>query len=237
MRLRRSLLAAALLIWTVPAWASAPRVSLLAPGAGDVLEGGGQAILTWSAASLPERVEEWEAFLSIDDGASYPIRITPHLDSEIRTFQWRVPNITASRVRLLLRFGNESEEHVVEVQQSFTIAAQADARAASVLEISPAAETGEAALPGGAPCVEWVSGDRAGGNLVTHRRHDTTVGAIGARLQYGPLNEEIAPGKEPASPAQPPVSPAQDSGQRASLPVAARAAARPLLLFLTRLNI
>jgi hypothetical protein len=35
---------------------------------------------------------EWEAFLSLDGGRTYPVRITPHLDLSIRRrFHFQVP--------------------------------------------------------------------------------------------------------------------------------------------------
>ena len=49
-----------------------------------------------SHAHLKIVAEEWEAFLSFDGGATYPVRITPHLDLELRRVRWQVPAIPTS---------------------------------------------------------------------------------------------------------------------------------------------
>src|SRR5258706_10099840 len=121
----------------------------------------------WSAASLPAHAEEWEAFLSVDGGGYYAVRVTPHLDAGIRTFRWRVPNVAASQVRLLLRVGDETTEHLVELTQTFAIVPRDSLPEIESLQVASAHEAGEAAIAGGAPSVEWVSGD-----LIRHPHDD-----------------------------------------------------------------
>src|SRR5205807_7639279 len=121
MGIRRFVLAAALVGCAVPLLAGTPDVALRAPGPAERLDGGREATLAWSAENLPKGAEEWEAFLSLDDGAHYPVRVTPHLDTDIRVFRWHVPNVAAAHARLLLRFGDETDEHVVKLPQTFTI--------------------------------------------------------------------------------------------------------------------
>ena len=97
---RRSLLALAGLVWAalaVPSAVSAleggaPAVQLVAPRAGAALAAGSTAELEWAPAG-PQLagVEEWEAFLSLDGGETYPVRITPHLDQDLRRVPWQVP--------------------------------------------------------------------------------------------------------------------------------------------------
>src|SRR6185295_5485221 len=145
---------------------SAP-VQLLAPRAGDTLLAGASAELEWAPlapfARVP-RVEEWEAFLSFDGGVTYPVRITPHLDHDLRRVRWQVPAIPTSEARLLLRFGDERREHAFELPQRFSIAAAAGAQWAFALAgVAPAA--GEPALPGRPGVVAWVEGSRRGGGL------------------------------------------------------------------------
>lgn len=145
---------------------SAP-VRLVAPRAGDTLMAGSSAELEWAPlepfARLP-RVEEWEAFLSFDGGATYPVRITPHLDHDLRRVRWQVPAIPTADARLLLRFGDEHRESHFELPQRFSIAAAPGAEWAFALAgAAPAA--GEPALPGQPGVVAWVEGSRRGGSL------------------------------------------------------------------------
>lgn len=147
---------------TAPA---APPVRLEAPRHGAELQAGSVAVLAWEPlgpfALLPQ-VEEWEAFLSLDGGAHYPIRITPHLDRDLRRVFWQVPHFPTRDARLLLRFGNEHRETALELPERFAISGTApllDAWTAS-----RAASPGEPARPGDAGVVAWVEGTRHGGS-------------------------------------------------------------------------
>ena len=96
------------------------------PAADTALVAGGDAEIAWeplaSFATLG-KVEEWEAFLSLDGGATYPFRLTPHLDQDLRRFRWRVPAAPSADARLLFRFGDERREVAVVLPQRFAIAA------------------------------------------------------------------------------------------------------------------
>src|SRR5258708_11887285 len=119
----RSLFAAALsLAARAPRPTPPPAVALIAPQAGAHLRGGSDSTLVWAAASLPDGVNEWEAFLSLDGGTDYPLRITPHLDARIRSFRWHVPNVAGNTVRILIRVRNERHERLVVLPQPFTLA-------------------------------------------------------------------------------------------------------------------
>jgi hypothetical protein len=154
---------------------AAPSVELIAPRAGTVLEGGRETTLTWSASSLPAHADEWEAFLSFDGGRYYATRITPHLDSGRRSFRWRVPNVAASDVRILLRVGNEREERAIEFPQSFRIVPGVASVEVAEVHAKLTEAAGESALPASPPVIEWVSGDRQGAGLVTSRHRDATA--------------------------------------------------------------
>src|ERR1700680_1954012 len=71
-------------------------VELLAPQAAIPLAAGSTAVLEWEPlsglAALPAR-EEWETFLSLDGGKNRSVRITPHLDSDLRRTVWEVPGV------------------------------------------------------------------------------------------------------------------------------------------------
>ncbi len=144
--------------------ATAP-IRLTAPGAGATLTAGSTAELAWEA--LPgltplARVEEWEAFLSVDGGATYPLRVTPHLDQDLRRVRWQVPAVPTDDARLLLRLGDERREIVVELPQRFAIV-PAPAIPIPFLFASIAQAPGEPALPGSPGVFAWVTGSRRGG--------------------------------------------------------------------------
>jgi hypothetical protein len=174
MRRFRRLPVLAWLAWAVLASASvgfaretgAP-VRLLAPQAGARLAAGAMAELEWAPGSglarLPA-VEEWEAFLSLDGGATYPVRITPHLDQDLRRVRFQVPPVPTPDARILLRFGDERHETAFELPGSFAIAASPVLESALTFS-NRAASRGEPALPGRAGAVVWVEGSRRGGGL------------------------------------------------------------------------
>jgi len=81
-------------------------------------------LIAWSADALPAGADEWEAFLSVDGGAHYAVRLTPHLDASIRAFRFRVPNVSTRDARILLRTGDEEHERIISVPRSFAIEAE-----------------------------------------------------------------------------------------------------------------
>ncbi|HEV8238742.1 MAG TPA: hypothetical protein VGS57_05200 [Thermoanaerobaculia bacterium] len=146
-----------------------PAIRLLAPAADIPLVAGGETEIAWEPvdpfAALGQ-VEEWEAFLSLDGGATYPFRLTPHLDQDVRRFRWRVPAVPSAEARLLFRFGDEHREVAVALPQRFVVAAPAVAaplgdEAFSLARRSPRV-AGEPALPGQRGVVAWVEGSRRG---------------------------------------------------------------------------
>jgi hypothetical protein len=163
-------------------------VHLVAPWAGATLAAGSMAELEWTPgerfAELRD-VEEWEAFLSLDGGATYPVRITPHLDQDLRRIRFQVPPLPARDVRILLRFGDETRETAVELPERFAIAASPGLLPA-VGRTLPLARSafapGEPALPGHAGVVAWVEGSRRGGGL----RQVVAAEAPGLRSRLAP---------------------------------------------------
>src|SRR4029077_9321455 len=126
-----------------------------APRAGETLHGGSFAQLTWSAGRLPSNVEEWEAFLSIDGGAHYAFRITPHLDLSLHSVTWAVPNVDSSDARILIRIGDE--KHEIYFEPAFSFAIVRDATDSSP-PLTIVANSGEAARDGDDPVVAWAEG-------------------------------------------------------------------------------
>src|SRR4029077_6443664 len=149
-------------------------VELVAPQGGARLAAGSMAELEGAPGDRFSRlpaVEEWEAFLSLDGGATFPLRITPHLDQDLRHFRWQVPPIPTADARLLLRSGNERRETVVELPQRFSIVASPAATAPTFLLEVQAPVRGERArldeegAREEAGVVAWVEGSRRGGSL------------------------------------------------------------------------
>lgn len=131
-----------------------------------VLDGGARAEVAWEAAgALPPDVDEWEAFLSVDGGRHYSVRITPHVDATVRRFTFLVPNVAASDARILIRLGDERHERVIKLNRSFAIVprlARAELRTPVLTE-----RKGESALFDDDRVGEWVTSD-----LVVHRHRD-----------------------------------------------------------------
>jgi hypothetical protein len=164
--MRTRLLAAILVLAALPLYGSI-RATLDAPRAGSVLRGGTTATIAWSATGLPAKAEEWEAFLSVDGGAFYAYRITPHLDLDRQHFTFEVPNVATRDARILLRVGDEREEHELEFGATFVIEADALLALAEPPKKIDDGARGEPARPGDRGVVAWVDGDRNGRHVAT----------------------------------------------------------------------
>jgi hypothetical protein len=140
--------------------AASPRARLLAPEEGATLVAGELAVVEWQEA--PAGAEEWEAFLSVDGGRTYPLRVTPHLDLSIRRFSFQVPSLPTRAARVLLRFGDERREVEVETPQRFSIVAGGPA---AWTPPRTALSRGEKARPHEEGVVFWVEGARDGSGL------------------------------------------------------------------------
>ncbi len=140
-------------------------VAVTSPLATDTLRAGETILLAWEALPVLDShsgLEEWEAFLSLDDGGRYPVRLTPHLDLDQRSFAITLPPFAAKRARLLLRFGDEVQELEYAVPGEFEILA---ARQLNPEPVALARGHGERARlddlddPG---IAIWVEGSRTG---------------------------------------------------------------------------
>jgi hypothetical protein len=155
-----------------------PPVRLVEPGQETDLVGGSQAALAWEPLEPLARlgpIEEWEAFLSLDGGRHYTIRITPHLNRALHSFAWSVPAVPSADARILLRFGDERRERAWQVGRRFRILA---APGGELIPAATALEPGEAPLPGEPGVVSWVEGTRQGGaqRQVAYRAPPTLSG-------------------------------------------------------------
>jgi hypothetical protein len=142
----------------------APTISVLSPRDGETLVAGGDAELAWepAASSAGWHAEEWEIFLSLDGGRTWPVRLTPHLDWDRRRVTFRVPPTPSEQVRLLLRVGDERDELAIPLPLRLTIAAGAAPTATPSFGVT-SPTLGEAALPGERGVSLWVDGPRDGG--------------------------------------------------------------------------
>lgn len=142
---------------------------LLEPMAGATFEAGGRAELRWvpgaDLANL-EGVHEWEAFLSVDGGRTWAFRITAHVELARQQIEWRVPDIVADDVRLLLRVGDERVEHEQLIAGRFTIVPRA-ARWVPPATLQRSLSRGEAARPGEPGVLSWIE-ELPDGRLVEH---------------------------------------------------------------------
>ncbi len=170
-----------------------PPLRLIAPSATIPMVAGETAELEWGALApfqkLPD-VQEWEAFLSLDDGATYPIRITPHLDRDLSRISWQVPEFPSRSARLLLRFGDERTETSVEIPHRFIILPGVAGVSRAQVHRSLTARSfhlGESARPGDAGVNLWVEGSRRGGGL----QRVEALGPFGRDRFVPPFSPEI----------------------------------------------
>lgn len=139
--MRRLALASALLLTlllaTVPARAGAAlrsdatagerigRIELAAPPA--TVRAGEVVTLRWTVrGGAPE---ELELLLSLDDGRTFPLRVSPQLEGHQRVYRWRVPDVVASAARLRARMGDEQGEVDGPPSEAFRIEPSDDGHA------------------------------------------------------------------------------------------------------------
>ncbi|MFL6290115.1 MAG: hypothetical protein ACJ759_04390 [Thermoanaerobaculia bacterium] len=170
MRRLCSILALAALAWVSAvsaAWAepSPSPVRITTPLDGADLATGSLAALEWEPLAPFDQLQavEWEAFLSVDGGAHYALRITPHLDSDLRRILWQVPATPTRDARLLLRFGDEKHEVGYEVPLRFAISGPAGLPSGGAITVL--ATPGEPARPGDSGVAIRVEGSRRGGSI------------------------------------------------------------------------
>ncbi|HTS03720.1 MAG TPA: hypothetical protein VMN04_14460 [Thermoanaerobaculia bacterium] len=90
-----------------------------APAAGEVLRAGQLVEVSWRG--VPAGTEELEILLSLDDGETFPVRLTEKLDGDEKSILWRVPNLAAGRARLLIRYESDGAETPGEKGPAFRI--------------------------------------------------------------------------------------------------------------------
>jgi hypothetical protein len=145
------------------------------------------AAVEWEDEDPPPGAVEWEAFLSLDGGQTYPVRITPHLNLSIRRFNFQVPAFPTRNARILLRFGDERREVEAETPQRFTIL---PGTASWPADLKITLSRGEKPRPNDPGVAVWIEGARDGSGLreVVAETEICTVGSVEtARLPWLPL--------------------------------------------------
>ena len=147
-------------------WSGDPLFALTSPWSGARLAAGETVRLAWNEApglGSEGWIEEWEAFLSLDAGRRYTVRLTPHLDLAKRSFSIRLPDIPTREARLMFRMGNERRELEIELPWTFEIV---DARSPAGRSRIRSFARGETARGGEQGVVAWVEGGRDGSGAV-----------------------------------------------------------------------
>jgi len=202
---------------------------LVFPSAGDELVAGSVAAIEWEGLYVPEHADEWEAFLSLDGGHTWPLRVTPHLDISIQRFEFRVPDLPTRDARILLRFGDERREVEVETSQSFAIDRGTLRAAPPPRQVLSRGERG---------VVVWVEGTRSGEGLreVVAVAPESELRRVRpAGLLVLPLGAPVSPRVEMPPPALSP-DPAPRPAFRAPEKSGPRPAAVPVRLLIRRFN-
>jgi hypothetical protein len=110
------LAAASLILAALPAAAHTAR--FLRPGPHGRLSPGQIIEVEWPADAVVHAADEMELVLSLDDGRTFPLRVTGNLPRGTTRAAWRVPALRAPRARLALRAGegeDESESEAIRV--------------------------------------------------------------------------------------------------------------------------
>jgi len=117
-RLRTLLALLALAVPFAPRLARAASSPLAWPG--PVVSAGDTVALTWRA--LPGEAEELEVLLSLDDGRTFPVRVSPEIEAREGGYRWRVPALATEHARLRIRYGVAHHEIETEPTAAFRIA-------------------------------------------------------------------------------------------------------------------
>jgi hypothetical protein len=220
-------------------------VELTAPLERSALVGGATAEIAWRPAAGADAFEgatEWEAFLSVDGGRTYPVRLTPHLDLGRRRFVFRVPDLPSEEVRLLLRIGDERVERAVRFPTRLRIVrpiSPAPAEVEAAFAARPTAAPGEPALAGAAGVLFWVDGNRDGSNL-RHRSavplgtHSAAASLLAGEAET--LGSDDSDGLRPAPRSTPTTHPAAADRPPRALLRAEPPLPSDILLLIQRLN-
>ncbi|MGH9317407.1 MAG: hypothetical protein ACRD1P_09895 [Thermoanaerobaculia bacterium] len=100
--------------------------AFVSPATGGRLAPGSSLVVAWTLdSSTVQGMDEMELILSLDDGASFPVRVTGRIEPEARSALWRVPALPSEHARIALRSGRGEQagtERLLLISEPFTIA-------------------------------------------------------------------------------------------------------------------
>jgi hypothetical protein len=178
----------------------------------------------------PEGSQEWEAFLSLDGGRSFPIRVTPHLSTKIRSFSWPIPRILSEDTKLRIRFGNGQTEREYDLDGNWRLFPTSHARPL----LSQSRDIGRSPARGEEATALWVEWNGAAPRTVMPIAPPSTRSSSAWRCA------EIAGSALPSRrlALAPPTASAERSAPSVILPAARLVALlRPSLAAFSRLNL
>jgi len=117
-----------------------------APGRGDRAAPGDVLEVSWELDLPPgDGKDEMELVLSLDGGATFPVRVTNRLEPGAVGLRWRIPALPTRNARLALRAGEDGEAEVIlAVSDPFVIEAAGFRAPEPLYEISGEWRTGDA---------------------------------------------------------------------------------------------
>lgn len=201
----------------------APSLEGLALAAGDEVE-------LRFALPTGSDVDEWEAFLSIDGGATYPIRLTEERPAAETSFRFRVPNLPAASARVLVRSGGEEDGGRTERDVALSAAFRIEGRP-GVAPALPRPDAGTAHRLGDHARIEWWLEDWP----VPGPSLPLEAGSLSSRPTVRPVGGDAeAAANDSRPPIQPPLAgrfprPVRGPARAASPPSPARSAVLPPL--------
>ncbi|HET7451531.1 MAG TPA: hypothetical protein VFL12_02225 [Thermoanaerobaculia bacterium] len=198
MRRLDAFVAAVLALVPGAAFASGSRPRLVSPATETVVHPGERVEI--AVADAPLGAEEWEAFLSLDGGVTYPLRATPHLPAGEPSFAWTVPALAPGRVRVKVRFGVAGTEHEFFLAETFSIGT---GDSGTLVAPDPRA-IGAGPAAGEGDTVAWVDRSNGGTRLVVPvpERGLAPTPSLAARLRAplaGPKRTAFAAPDRPAT--------------------------------------
>jgi hypothetical protein len=215
---RRAILAFALVAAAAaPSRGALPKPDSTSPGA---------VRLTWAA---PPAGAEWEAFLSLDGGLTYPIRVTPHLDASVRDFTVRLSGISSPSARVRVRVGDGTREIEQDLPESFAIGPGNGVLEPSIGDTLQEPIAGE-------PNTLWVEGSPSGQALRLRGHAPGSGEASSTRISSAAAEAAILP-TAASSLRRPAVRIIAGNDVPSPLPGPVAATARPPLSLTSRLNV
>jgi len=109
-----------------PAYAAEGTPGFSSPAQQARLEARAQEAVTWTTPAAAFSYDEMELVLSLDGGATFPVRVTAFVRPGREGWTWRVPGLPTGHARLALRVGMDERrgfEHILLVSPEFEIVA------------------------------------------------------------------------------------------------------------------